>query len=154
MFMACVCSFFFFHFFLMHTVLLIFMYFCRCKEKLYFSEVCLFETKRKKKVIKMRSFYEKMLNEDILGHLPLKIDVIPAVVVTFFTPCGLYYCNFMNNALSLYICFKSSTSCTRTETDTHTHKNVFCVVWKKQKQNSTNIKNITEYIKSPSNLLH
>lgn len=46
----------------MHTVLLIFMYLSRCKEKLYFSElqrfVCLFETK-KKKVIKM-SFYENV----------------------------------------------------------------------------------------------
>lgn len=61
-FCACsrhVCDPIFLLFFLMHTVLLIFMYFSRCKEKLYFGELQRFVwnwKKKTEKLIKMRSF--------------------------------------------------------------------------------------------------
>lgn len=41
------------------------------------------EKKRKKSWSKWEVF-KKMLNEDISGHLPLKIAIIPAVMVTLF----------------------------------------------------------------------
>lgn len=73
-------------FFLMHTVLLIFMYFSRCEEKLYFSElqrfVCLKQEKKRRR--SKWDVFMKMLNEDISGHLPLKTDAVHAVMVTWF----------------------------------------------------------------------